>query len=207
MSMSVPSIDVTMTAPRTRAVDAVLDDVGEGVGRDGDDGQDDVGGDVLQRAATSAGHRPSSWAGLTGNTAPVADAVTLRHSASPTDPGSSLAPTTAIVRGSRRRAIGPRVGALLASLDGVEELLGVVEREVEVDDTALEASLDGPPGPAEHGEHRPVVGEDLGGEAHDAVGAGDRREVLEQERGDALALVGVVDLNAASASSRPAQRS
>ena len=86
----------------------------------------------------------------------------------------------------------PRVGALLAALDGVEELLGLVEREVEVDDTALEPSLDGPPGPAEHREHGPVVGEHLGGEADDAVGAGDRREVLEQQRGDALALVLVV---------------
>ena len=89
---------------------------------------------------------------------------------------------------------GPGVGALLAPLDGVEELLGLLEGEVEVDDAAVEVPLDRPPGPAEHRQHRPVVGQHLGREAGDAVGAGDRRQVLEQERGDALALVGVVDL-------------
>ena len=86
-----------------------------------------------------------------------------------------------------------RIGALLAAVDRVEELLGLVEREVEVDDPALEVALDRPTGAAEHRQHRSVVGEHLGGEPLDAVAAGDRREVLEEQGGDALALVMVVD--------------
>ncbi len=87
----------------------------------------------------------------------------------------------------------PGVGALLPPLDAVEELVGVGQFPVEVDDSRVEPSLERPARFGEHGEHRPVVAEDLGGEPFDAVRAGDGGEVLEQERGDSGALVAVVD--------------
>ena len=162
-------------------------------GRHGDHGERDVGRDVAQArpgaAATDRLVRRVDREHRRRSPTPV----TLRHSTSPTEPG----PIAGADDGDRARqqepGHRPGVGTLLAPLDGVEELLGVVEREVEVDDAALEAPLDRPAGAAEHRQHRPVVGEHLGGEAVDAVGAGDRREVLEQQRGDALALVLVVD--------------
>jgi hypothetical protein len=46
----------------------------------------------------------------------------------------------------------------------------------------------------EHGQHRPVVREHLGREPVDPVRARDRREVLEQQRGHALALLAIVDV-------------
>ena len=103
--MSVPSTDVTITAPRTcDSMQSSIDRRQRG-GGDGDDGERHVGRD--RRAASARRCRPPtvSWRGLTGNTAPVAPAVTCRQSASPTEPGVSLAPTTAIVRGSSRRAM------------------------------------------------------------------------------------------------------
>jgi hypothetical protein len=86
-----------------------------------------------------------------------------------------------------------RVGALLATFHRVDELGGVLEVEVEVDHPGVEAALERPAGAREHGEHGAVLGQHLGGEPADAVGASDGREVLEQQRGDALALVLVVD--------------
>ncbi len=86
-----------------------------------------------------------------------------------------------------------RVGALLASFDAVEELIGVGEFPVEVDHTRVETTLQRPPGLGEHREHRSVVAEDLGREAFDAVRTSDRGEVFEQQGGDAGSLLGVVD--------------
>jgi hypothetical protein len=81
---------------------------------------------------------------------------------------------------------------VLAALHRVDELLGVVDGELDVDDATVEVPLDGPSGAAEHRQHRPVVGQGLGGEPGDALGAGDRGEMFEQQRGDALtALVGI----------------
>ena len=88
---------------------------------------------------------------------------------------------------------GARIAALFAALDAVEELVGGGELPVEVDHTRVEAALERPSGLGEHGEHRPVVGEHLRGEPIDAVGPGDRREMLEHQRRDALTLVVVVD--------------
>ena len=67
------------------------------------------------------------------------------------------------------------------------------DREVDLDHTAVVRALERPAGAGEHGEHRSVVRQHLRGEALDAVGRGDGCEVLEQQRGDALAVVGVVD--------------
>ena len=118
--------------------------------------------------------------------------ATLRQTASPTEPGRSDAPMTATARGAGSGR-PPRVGSLFAPLDAVEELVGVGQFPVEVDDAGVEPALQRPARLGEHGEHRPVVAEDLGGEPLDAVAAGDRGQVLQQQRGDAGALVGVVD--------------
>ena len=82
---------------------------------------------------------------------------------------------------------------MFAALDAVEELVRGGEFPVEVDHSRVEAALQWPARLGEHGEHRPVVGQHLGGEPIDAVRPGDRGEVFEQERRDALTLVGVVD--------------
>ena len=60
-------------------------------------------------------------------------------------------------------------------------------------DARFEAPVHRPAGLGEHGQHAAVVAERLGGEALDPVRPGDRGEVLEQQRGDALAVVAVVD--------------
>ena len=88
---------------------------------------------------------------------------------------------------------GPGVGALLAALDAVEELVGGGEVPVEIDHAGVETSLQRPTGLGEHGEHPAVVAEDLGGEPLDAVRPGDGREVFEEERGDPFAVARVVD--------------
>ena len=85
------------------------------------------------------------------------------------------------------------VGSLFASLDAVEELIGVGELPVEVDDARVEAPLEWPAGLGEHCEHCPVVAEHLSGEPLDAVRTCDGGEVFEQQRGDPGALEGVVD--------------
>ncbi len=81
-----------------------------------------------------------------------------------------------------------RIGALFAAFDTVEELLGGGEIPVEVDHTRVETALEGPSGFRKHRQHASVVAEHFGGEPFDAVGAGDRGEVLEQG-GDATAVM------------------
>jgi hypothetical protein len=88
---------------------------------------------------------------------------------------------------------GPRIGPLLTTLDAVEDFVGRGQIPVEIDDPRLESPLQRPAGFGEHREHRSVVGEHFSGEVVDAVGAGDRREVFQQQRCDAQSLVLVVD--------------
>ncbi len=88
---------------------------------------------------------------------------------------------------------GARIGALLPALDAVEELLGRGELPVEIDHPRVEAALQRPSGLGEHRQHRPVVGQHLGGEPIDSVRPGDRREMFEHECRDALTLMGIVD--------------
>ena len=204
MSTSVPSIDVMMTAPRNRAsmqssmtvgsaaagtaMTARLTSAGTSCSRATEATADGVVGRVDREDLALGGRRDVRPQGMTHPTALVAG------------------PDTAIVRGRRSRVMA-RSRRLLPTLDGVAELLGLLEGEVEIDDAALEAPLDRPPGSAEHGEHRSVVGEHLGREAHDAVGPGDRGQVLEQSVAMPLPWWASSTWNAASASSRPAQRS
>ena len=123
----------------------------------------------------------------------MAAEVTLRHATAPTEPGRSVAPITAIARGSSMRAIA-RLSArcsrrLIESTNSARR----GDREVDLDHAAVEPALQRPPGAGEHGEHRPVLAEHLGGEPLDPVRRGDGGEVLEQQRGDADAVMGVVD--------------
>lgn len=62
-----------------------------------------------------------------------------------------------------------------------------------MDGAVLEAALLGVAGVPEHLDHLGVGGQHLCGEAPDAAFAGDRRDVFEQGRGHAPALVGVLD--------------
>ena len=50
-----------------------------------------------------------------------------------------------------------------------------------------------PSGAGEHGEHRAVLAEHLGGEPFDAVGSGEGGEMFEEQRGDAEPLMSIVD--------------
>ena len=191
-SMSVPSTDVTITAPRMRlAMQASIVAVESRRG-DGDDGEGHLVGQVVDRsqarmavdrvvARVDGVHRDVD---AVDHVAPdrVADRARSFGCADHGDRTGQQDP--------RHRS---RVGTLLASFDAVEELVGVGQFPVEVDDAGIEAALQRPAGLGEHGEHRPVVAEHLGGEPLDAVGAGDRGQVFQQQRGDAVALVGVVD--------------
>jgi len=82
---------------------------------------------------------------------------------------------------------------MLALFHGVDEVLGVGERELDLGQPGVEVALDGPSRTAEHAQHRRVVGQSFGGEAVDPVRAGDRGEVLQQDGRDSAALVGAVD--------------
>ncbi len=82
---------------------------------------------------------------------------------------------------------------MFTTLDAVDVLRRVREREVDVDHARIEAPVHRPPGLGEHGQHAPVVGERLRGESLDAVRLRDRREVFEQQRRDAAPLAAVVD--------------
>ena len=148
------------------------------------------------RSATEAWHgwSPSMVrAGLTACTGTLVFAVTLSQMAAPTEPGRSDAPITAIARGIRRRTTA-RESARCSRRSTLSRNSSVVASSQSRSTTPrVEAALQRPARLGEHGEHRPVVGQHLGGEPVDAVRPGDRREVLEQERRDALALVGVVD--------------
>ena len=82
---------------------------------------------------------------------------------------------------------------MLAALDRVGVRGRIREREVDVDDARVEAAVHGPTGLGEHREHAAVVAERLGGETLDPVRLGDRRQVLEQQRGDAFSVLAIVD--------------
>ena len=59
-------------------------------------------------------------------------------------------------------------------------------------DVVVQGGMRRESGGAEHADHAAILGEGLGDEAGDAVAAGDGSQVLEEEGGDAAALVGVV---------------
>ena len=86
-----------------------------------------------------------------------------------------------------------RVGPLLASFERGENRRRDLDRELEIDDPTLERAAHLEAGPAEHREHRPVLGQHLGGEAAQAVHAADRGEMFEQHRAETAPLVGVDD--------------
>ena len=69
----------------------------------------------------------------------------------------------------------------------------VVGRQVEldVDHAVVQPAAVGEPDGAEHGLHRGVVGQRLGDETAKAGGLGDHRQVLQEDRGDALVVMGV----------------
>ena len=88
---------------------------------------------------------------------------------------------------------GGRIGALLTALHRVDELGRLVEWEVDVDDARIERSMHRPPRLGEHRQHRPIVAQGLGIESVQTVRTSDCRKVLQQEAGNALAVVPIVD--------------
>ena len=87
---------------------------------------------------------------------------------------------------------GAAVADLLAPFERVEERRGLLQVPRQIDDTALEGPPHRPSRFREHREHRPVVAQHLGREPRDAHRDGERRKVLEQQRGDAATVVRVV---------------
>ena len=109
--------------------------------------------------------------------------------------------------GQQEAGHGARVGALLAALDGVEELLGVGEGAVEVDDAAVEVPLDRPAGRANTASI---------GRLSASTSAVNRSMPLERAIAARCSSISVAmplpcwassTMNAASASARPGQRS
>ena len=172
--------------------DAVVDRCVERRGGDGDDRQRDDGRDVghgrVHAASAEVTARPvdgvDGHGGRGGDVAPHRGADrsgAIRRTDDGDRPGEEHA-------GDR-----PAVGPLLATAHRVDELRSRGDGEVDLDHATVVAALERPPGAGEHGEHRAVLPEHLGGEPLDAVGHGDGGEVLEEQRGDPDALVGVVD--------------
>ena len=92
-----------------------------------------------------------------------------------------------------QRADRMRLGHVLALVHRFECHIGLVDAHLDRDHAVGELALRFEPGPLEDREHLAVLGKDLGREPRDAVGSSDDREVLEQDRRDAAALVLVVD--------------
>ena len=133
--------------------------------------------------------------GCTGYTAPVepmSDEV-AQHLV--TDRSSAFARTDDCDRceGASSRATESRLGHVLALVHRLERHIGLVDVHLDRDHAVGELALRLEPGPLEDREHLAVLGKDLGGEPRDAVRSSDDREVLEQDRRDAAALVLVVD--------------
>ena len=88
---------------------------------------------------------------------------------------------------------GTRLGALLA---GPHDLLGVVgglQVQREPDDPFVEGLLGGVPGLTEDVDHPSVLGQHVGDETPHPAFAGGRSDVFEHDRGQATALVTVLD--------------
>ena len=193
MSTSVPSTDVMITAPRTRAAMQSSTTPGRAWAGTATTARLTSPGTSWRR-----GHErlpPTvSWAGLTGNTATLSADVTLRHTAAPTEPGSSLAPTTAIVRGRRSRAIA-RESARCSRRSTESRNSAVSSSEKSRSTTPLSKRRStGQPARLNTASIGRLSASTSAVNRCDPVRAGDGGEVLEQEGGDALALVLVVDL-------------
>ena len=185
---------LTTTAPRTRFCGALGDDARHRVGRHGDDGEVDVVGDVEHRGVgRDAGHvgggrvdrvhRPFEAAvqevaeHLPADRAQPVGGADHRHRPRPQEAGD-----------------GAALGPLLAPVDRLECRPGVGSMSKATSMTPPENSL-WTSKPARR--NTPSMGRLSGSTSavnrREAVAAGDGGEVLEQERGDAAAVVGVVD--------------
>ncbi|GAA1319296.1 hypothetical protein GCM10009647_050860 [Streptomyces sanglieri] len=160
-----------------REVDRLLDLADRGVGGDTVDGHL-VGGEGAVHGVRAAGEAGSEE---------VAQDRAADSAGGPADADDGDR------AGGQQALHGPCLRPLFtAALDG-EGLGGRFEVQGEVDGTVLETALLGVPGIPEHLDHLVVGGQHLGGEAADAALAGDGRDVFEQRRGHAPALVRVLD--------------
>ncbi|CAO0829778.1 hypothetical protein SMICM17S_08249 [Streptomyces microflavus] len=183
------------------ALDAVLaavrDGFGDPVGGDRDDGEVDLLVDLAERAvggdAVEGGEALVEGAVHRVGAAGEAGGEEVAQDRAAHSPGRAAGADHRDGAGGEQALHRAGLGTLLAAaLDG-ERLLGGFEVEGEVDGAVLEAALLGVAGVPEHLDHLVVGGEHLGGEAPDPPLAGDGCDVFEQRRGDAAALVGVLD--------------
>ena len=82
--------------------------------------------------------------------------------------------------------------ALLACLDRRDRIVGRLDRETDADGAVLEVAVRLPPRVGEHVEHPRVVRQRVRAERRDPVRPGNDREVLEQQRPEAAALLVVL---------------
>ena len=199
--LSTPSTAVTITAPRTWAAMQSSSVGVERGGGHGDDRQPHVVGDRGDGRPDRVGPRHAITIDAADRRAVRVDRV-HRHVGGAGDVapqhgtdrvGAVRCPDDGDRAGEEQPRHRSAVGAVLALGERVEVLVGRSDREVDLDDPTLVRALQRPPGAGEDAEHRPVLGEHLGREALDAVRRGDGSEVLEQQGGDPLALVGLVD--------------
>lgn len=176
---------------------ALGDDLGDVLGRYGDDREVDRAVDVAHRAV---GGHPVEFLLLLGEglvhgvqaagepgVADVAEeaAAHAARRAPGADDGD---------RAGREQPLhGPGLGAVFTRVLHGEGAVGGFEVELQTDHAVLEAALLGVPGVREHLDHLVVGGQHFGGEAADAALPGDGADVLQQGGGDAAALVGVLD--------------
>ena len=85
--------------------------------------------------------------------------------------------------GPQQPVHGPPIGRVAASVDGVNQDIGRVDREGDLNDADVDAMAgDAESRGPEHVQHRPVLGQCVGHEAADSPATGGDRQVFEQQR-------------------------
>ena len=188
-----PKPPETTTSPRTRLRRQASTTPRDLVRRHGEDGEIDVVGDRLD---VGVGGHPADVPRARVDRVDRAGEPVLEQV-----PQQRVADLAVVVArphdGDRRGCEQPRdrpgLAALLALVGDGEGVLGLVDRERQVDDAVLVGAFGLVAGVLEDPHHLAVLGQHLGDEALDAALAGGRGEVLEQHRAEPAALVGVLD--------------
>ena len=170
------------------------DGIGHALGRDRDDGEVDGLGDVTDGAVgRDSGELLLLKCSVHRVQAPgeacVAEVV---QDAAAHSPGCAAGADDGDRAGREEPGHGAPLGPLLPRALHGERAVGGLQVELQAYDAVLEAALLLVPGVREHLDHLAVGGQHLGGEAADVALAGDGRDVLQQGRRDAAALVGVL---------------
>ena len=158
----------------------------------GDDREIDVVGHVEDgRIGADAGHRGRVRVDRVHRTGEVAGQQVPEHLVADR-PRAAAGPDHRDGAGREQPPDGARLRDLLPLVLHGLGRVGRVDGERHVHDAVGELAHDLEPRVAEHAEHAAVVGQRLGGEPPDAMGAPHRGQMLEQDRGEPASLLVVL---------------